>query len=169
MTLNESTSPIPHRAPETSELIRFLKDRPVGSLITYEELSAEIRKDVTNGARSYLQSARRYLNANHGQFWEVVRGEGIKLLNPNEAARHVDAERKSAARKVNRIRDRTGRIPFDSLDDEGKRIHNGLAVGTSIARMVLGKKGQDKLRANLPTAANEKLPDATRALDLFKK
>ena len=74
-------------APETSKLIDLLKQGKEGDTKTDEELTQAIGKDTAPGGNgySYLASATRFTEREHGIRWERIPKTGlIKCLNSGE-------------------------------------------------------------------------------------
>lgn len=125
---------IPEANIDTKILHDFLKTAKVGQLITYDELSALIGRDVREAARGCMTSAiRRALRDN--LVFEAVRNEGYRLL-PDEkiagvgmnAVKRIRRTASRAARKLSCVRD------FDAMSNEAKVAHNtGLSVLGAIA------------------------------------
>jgi len=109
---------------------RVLRDRLLragtGEKVSYDELSALIKRDVRTDARSNLGSARRILQSEYQIVFSVVRTEGLVRLTDAEnvesaaadATRAVPRAARRVAKRMTAVRD------FDALPNETKIQHN---------------------------------------------
>jgi hypothetical protein len=116
---------------ETRLLYDRLKPAVKADVITYEELSALIGQDVTNGARHLLTSARRLTQKEDRKVFGVVRGVGLKCLTDTEIANSGEATRKSLRRKATREGKKLECVEFDTLNGDDKVKHQ-------VARTLVG-------------------------------
>jgi hypothetical protein len=65
-------------------LVLYLSECPVGKLITYQEMSGLIDKDVQTEARHILTSARKITQREHGIVFGTIPEEGLKRLSDYE-------------------------------------------------------------------------------------
>lgn len=158
------------RRPETSMLIDLLKDEPIGSEVTYDELSEHIGKDVRTDGNGYLQSAREFLKTEHNQVWGVIRAQGIKHLDDSERIELSKAEQKSARRKAKRsMRTALAVVDYEKLDDAEKAEHQSLVATGRLFVLMAGPRGQKRIRASLTVPERERLPSPEEIAMLFAK
>lgn len=72
------------------------------AVISYASLTAAIQRDVQNGARSVLNTARRMVLNDEGLVFETVRGVGLKLVPHDELHKVASSARRKAGRVASR-------------------------------------------------------------------
>ena len=135
---------------------RFCK-LTIGEEMSYEEINAIIPgRDVQNGGRGILCTARNYAQREASIVVEVVHGKGIKRLADNEISDLAGA----AIPKLRKICSRTARkiacADYDKLNPEEKTKYNaGLSILGAIQQFTT-----EKVRAKIAevvTAVSNKL------------
>lgn len=162
-----TTKIIPGASAQTSALYAALLDKPVGTRMTYEELSSVARANVTNGGRGYLTSALRRLRNQHRQEWGVERGKGITRLDDGQIVIKAGSELKRGRRVLGKTKRILSCAEYDRLSPEQRKEHDAIVIGARTAELFTGKIGQDKLKATLPPGG--KLPEHDRVLEMFRK
>lgn len=79
--MTDERKALPELSVDTQVLIKRLSASTVGETITYEELSALIGRDVQNGARGFLATARRRLKRDERMVFAPVYKIGVKRLD----------------------------------------------------------------------------------------
>lgn len=118
---------IPELSVDTMAIYNALREMEIDEIITYEELSDLIGRDVSpNGdAYSCQASARRKCLADDGIVIECVRSVGVKRLNDEAVARTGDHSINRIKRESNRGLKRISSVQdFNSLSSEAKISHN---------------------------------------------
>lgn len=157
------------RRPETSMLIELLKDEPVGSEVSYAELSQHIGSNVQLEGNAYLTSARDFLKR-EGQVWGVIRGQGIKHLDDGERIQLSKSEQGSARRKASRsMKTALAVVDYESLDDAEKSEHQALVATGRLFVLMAGPRGQKRIKASLTVPEHERLPSPESIAALFAK
>lgn len=158
---------VPELSVDTQVLERTLRASAVGTIVSYEELSKAIGRDVQNGARHILHSARRRLLAQDRIVFGVVTDVGLKRLDDHgivgtagQRLRHIRRTATMGAREMSSVQD------FAALPNDTKVQHNaGLSV-FGILRHVTRSQTMLKLEGAV-REANDKLPLA-KMLDAVK-
>ncbi len=151
-------------------LINVLEKRMIkegDEFVSYEDLSKAIGRDVRNGARGILQTARRHIQGDHGVIIRSVRGEGIKKTS--DYAGVMDSTSKGISRKAKR----TMKEVVNAV--AGKELSNEQQIGVNARLSQLGAimlfskpKATKKLESAVTQNANNELPTA-ETLKLFEK
>lgn len=116
---------------DSTLLAKRLTSAAVGDTVPYGELSALIGRDVCNGARGCLTSARHRLLRESHMLFDPVRGEGLRRLNDVEK---VGAGTDGTYAKVRRVCARGRQIvaavdDYAALPPEAQQRYNaGLSV-----------------------------------------
>ena len=157
---------IPGASAETSALYELLVNKPVGTRVTYEEMTKLVRQDVANGARGKLHSALRKIRNQHRQEWGIVRGEGIVRLADDQIVDKSAATLKGARRRLGLTKRILSCAEYEKLSPEKRREHDAIVIGSRTAELFTGKVGQDKLKKELSQSGV--LPETRKVLELFK-
>jgi len=106
---------------------RLVEDRlrkaTVGELVSYSELAGIIDRDMQNGGRGVLTSARRALERD-GVIFAVVRDEGVKRLSDPEIVKTGEDTIARARRASRRGYRRVSMANYDKLSKEDQVTHN---------------------------------------------
>lgn len=100
-----------------------LRNAVVGEMVSYDELTKLLGRDVRQFCRSSITSARHTLEG-ESIFFDTVANEGLKRLTESEAvtktAPSYVSRAKSAASRGMRV---LQNVQYDNLDDNTKRKH----------------------------------------------
>lgn len=109
-------------------LYQELVKADVGGSISYKTLSLCVGRDVQDGARGALYTARKMAEREKNIVFGVIRGEGLKrlddieIVNTGESVRaHIRRTARKGARRILRVRD------YVALPQEQKVQHNAYA------------------------------------------
>lgn len=119
------------RSTQTLALIEALQAASIGTVVTYSKLSEAIKEDVQNGARHYLYSAMRALQAD-GIAFGTVRTQGVKRLAADEIPAIGDAALLHIGRASRRARKRMSVV--GGMND----VSNEVRVKVNTAASLLG-------------------------------
>ena len=106
MTEITRLSVVPGMRRETLELIKALKDGPIGATLTDAALESHCGKSVSPNepGYSYLQSAIRYVRRHHGLYWKRIPKTGtLKCLNASECLDEMRGQRQRVHRQTGRM------------------------------------------------------------------
>lgn len=165
---HESTnSAIPELSVDTQLLVKRLKKCAEDEMVTYDELSGIIGRDVTAKARHILDSARRILQRQDRMVFECVHGQGVKRLNDSAMANLGE----HGIKRIRGISKRTARkiacSDYENLSNEDKIKSNAsLSMLGALSMMTAPKKL--KALETSGDVANNKVPSA-KVLEMFSK
>ena len=144
------TKGIQEKSADTKVIEHRLRNTQPGDLVTYDELTKLLGRDVRQYCKSNMRSARNSL-IGESIFFDCVAGEGLKRLNNEEAVRASDHYRTRARKAARRGLTHLVNVPFDSLSDESKRKH--LAMSAQLGAIELF--GSTKSSKRIETAVSE--------------
>jgi len=87
------------------------------SLIPYAELSALIGREVQNGARGILETAKRSLLRERQKLFVTVRGEGVRMADNDGVIAQVKRRNKSACNSSRRAAKESMAANMTSMSD----------------------------------------------------
>ncbi len=161
-----SKKAFPDRSLETQSLVdRFLQLED-DELVTYQELSAIIRKDVQHEGMHHRSTAMRIARNEHLVCLACVNGEGVKRLTPEATAETGKMTIGKVRRESKRGLQRLACVKFDKLSTEKKLQHNISASILGVLRMMGGSGARKKLANS--TTDTAQLP-VQRTLEQFTK
>jgi hypothetical protein len=88
-TMEDKKQTIPEMSADARILIALLQKAEVGEVITYDDMSNEIQRDVRLQARSALYTAIKNLKKEHLLYFDTVRNVGLKRLSTSAIANGV--------------------------------------------------------------------------------
>lgn len=151
---------------DTRFLVQRLRKAAVGDLITYEELSKEVGKQVGGGFAA-LSSARRVLLREDQRVFDAVWGKGLKRLNDVEivgtSQRTATKIRRTAQRGVRTL---TAVADFSSLPREQQMRHTAAVSVFGVIAEMSGGRGMAKVE-KIAEGKREALPIA-QTLEAFR-
>lgn len=155
---------------DTMALIKYLTEKKdENGLITYQELSEVIGRDIQKEARGCLKTAQNRLLNDEGISFGVIRGEGIRKLSQEEVVDASDApimrSRRLAKRGFARLT--KGIQDFENLPREKQIKHN---VAASIFGMINHMTKAKSIQKLIPAVekASGILP-VMKTIEAFKK
>jgi predicted AAA+ superfamily ATPase len=109
---------------DTRLLYDRIKQAEVGELVTYEELSTIIGRDVRENGRASLLSARRVAKRDDRIVFGVIQTQGIIRLDDNEIVDTADAVLKTIGKRERNAAQTIAASNYESLDPEHRVRHN---------------------------------------------
>ena len=164
-----STKGIFARSVETEELIRWLRDIPIGELIPYQDIEAKMRSPLAQ-IRSNVLSARRAL-ARERIFFETVRREGIRRIGDEAWIDRGTNARQRVARLASRTRREMSYVVYENLSNAKKAQLNLEMTALGLAEAMRRPKVVESFRA-ICTAEERRLTlaeSASALRDMMRK
>lgn len=150
---------------DTQTLLKYLETIPVGEIVSYEVLGNLIGCDVQSD-RGSLESARRLLVRDNQIVFGVVRGVGLKRLNPSEVVEQEGETVTKIRRATKRSLKRLASADFDSLSKPDQNKHRLVSATLGAIAVCSSQKAHNRLEQRIQS--NGQL-DAVEALKLFEK
>jgi len=110
------------KSADTAIIENRLRNTQVGELVTYDELSKLLGRNVIEFCRSNVNSARHTL-VRESIFFDCVANQGYQRLNSEQAVNASEHYRTRAKKAARRGLVHLQHVPFDGLTDEGKKKH----------------------------------------------
>lgn len=129
---------------DTAILENKLRTAQEGSLVTYDELSKAIGRNVRKFANGCLYSARRILEA-EGIHTGCIAKEGITRLTPSESVGKARAHVTQSRRRARRGRTTIEKTDFSKLSTEEKQSALAIAAQSSAIELFSSKKAEGRL------------------------
>lgn len=133
------------KSADTKVLESVLAELKVGDLITYEELSKAIGRDVRQFALPSLRSARHGLLNSKKMVFGVEHGVGYRRLNDTEVVDSIEMDRKKMSRAANRSIRKLGTVDYDKLSHEKKKQHVIASAQMGAIALFSGKNAAKKI------------------------
>ena len=157
-----------HIGVNTKLLVNYLKDVPIGTKISYTELSTVIGDDITLPAnRSTLASARKILIHEHNIIFGTIIKYGLKRLENEE----IVLEGASGIRVVRRACKRAVRkvvcADYPTLSNTGKTKHNCSLSLLGTMHFMTNNKQQKRIESAVQQTMQQ--IDHTKLLEICKQ
>lgn len=151
---------IPELSVDTSLLVERLRKLAVNEVISWDDLSAVVSRDVRREAHSNLSSARRIAQRDYEIITACVRGEGLKRLDDSGIVSTADHSMSKIHREAKRGISRLSCVSdFDKLDNTTKIKMNAARAGLGVMSEITKTKNVAKLE-NAVEKSNATLPIA---------
>ena len=137
------------KANDTKILESVLGEAKVGDLITYDELSKAIGRDVRKFAQPSLSSARRGLLRDKHFVFACETGVGLKRLNDEEIVLSSESDRRRMKRAATRAIKKLTVVKFEGLSEELKRQHVVASAQLGAIEMFSGKNATKKIESQV--------------------
>lgn len=134
---------------DTKVLENVLKEVAVGSVVTYEDLSRAIGRDVREFAYQALQSARRALVRESRIVFGVETSIGLVRLNDSGIVKCTEQDRKLIQRRANRTIEKLHCAEFEKLTNEEKRQHVTASAQMGAISMFASKAASKKIASSV--------------------
>ena len=121
----ESRKTLFDRAIETQAAIEVMRPIGRGETATYGALKEKMGCNPQAGGRSNVNSARRYLQREHGMVFVAVPNVGYKRLSDTEIVKGSPNTVAKVRRETRRGSLRLTCVDYDNLSDEDKLSHQG--------------------------------------------
>jgi len=158
---------IPEMSIDTRLLIEKMKSVKVGDVISYDELSKIIGRDIrSRQGYARLQSARRNCLKQHGIVFSTVAKEGLRRCDDSQIVGQAEHFVHRAHRISKRGIDTLACADFQKLDNTKRVELNAIASGLGVIHHITSMPAQKKLMA-AAQQASDKLPLA-KTLEVFK-
>ena len=137
-------------APDVQRLIDKLGVPAVGTLITYDELSAILHEDPDSSRFGTVIAAwRKRLDREHNVILEASPSKGYVVLDPKGRVAQSSNRLKSGMRKVRRAADVALRTDVATLTDDEKRARDCVINVGSQTQLAAATESR-RLRISLP-------------------
>ncbi len=131
---------------EAQMLAEAFAETEVDEVLTYEEMSTLIGRDVRE-IRHVIETARRRLLRENGAVFASVRNVGVKRLSPDETvdeSESVAKRSRNANRKALRL---LGTIEYEKLTGDKRNEYTALQAQARIVDLTLRARNKRKLEA----------------------
>ena len=146
---------------DTQVLERKLLTMAVGEMVSYTDLSALIGRDVRNGARHLLQTARKRVQRDNQMVFTPIWGQGLKRLDDTAIAHSGEAARVKMHNISRRTRQKLACVSdFEALPNDAKIAHNVAMSVFGAIEQVTQPKALQKLAAHVTNGKHDALPTA---------
>jgi len=140
---------IHEKSNDTKVLEHVLGQAKVGQLVTYQELSAAIGRDVREFAYQSLFSARRALQNQQRIVFGVEANVGLKRLNDSGIVQSTEHDRKIIQRRARRTIDKLRCAEFEKLTADEKRQHVTASAQMGAVAMFSSKNASKKIASKV--------------------
>lgn len=137
------------KSSDTKILESVLVEAKVGDLITYDELSKAIGRNVRVFAMPSLRSARRGVFSSKQFVFGVETGVGLRRLNDSQIVDTTESDRARMRRAANRSIKKLGVVNFAELDEQHKRKHIVSSAQMGAISMFASKSATKKIDAKV--------------------
>lgn len=134
---------------DTRIIESVLVEAKVGQIVTYEELSKAIGRDVRIHARPSLQSARRAVLNAHGIVFSAETNEGLRRLDDSQIVDASEEDRAKMRRAAGRAIKKLSVVDFGQLPEDKKRKHIVMSAQIGAIEMFAAKSATKKIESKV--------------------
>ena len=163
----ESRKTLFDRTIETQAAIEVMRIVNRDDIITYEVLEKEVGCNPQHGGRGYVNSARRYLQREHGMVFVAVPNVGYKRLTDTEIVKSSPEALTKSRRASRRAAQRLTCVEYDELSKEDKVAHQ-VHLSLFGAIQAISKADASKKLTSQVAETMRSLP-LNQTLEAFKK
>ncbi len=142
----------------------YVVDKPIGEILTFEELSEAINEDIMKN-RNAVYKARKKLATRHKKFLVTERGAGYKVVEGMEQLDHAQSRHVTARRQSNEATFEVANIKTEGMNQEQKNDVRAFIAWN--ATVVSAFSNQAKRVHQASAAVNEKLEELTHKMDTY--
>jgi hypothetical protein len=118
----------------------------VGEILTYDQMTTSLGRDVRANCSGNIQSAKRIVAA-EGVILGAVKNVGYKRLDDAGIISKAAGTTKSITRAAKRGLNGLSHVNYSDLDDEKKREHTATAAQLGAVKLFSGAKSHEKIAA----------------------
>lgn len=137
------------KSADTKIIESVLAAASVGQLVTYEEISKAIGRDVRQHALPSLRSARHGLLKSNRIVFGVETNVGLLRLDDSQIVDSTEADRKRLKRAANRSIAKLSVVDFDKLSPEKKKEHTVASAQMGAIAMFSASQAKKKIASNV--------------------
>jgi len=146
---------------DTKIIESVLAEASVGDVVTYEQLSKAIGRDVREFAVGSINSARKTLQAEKQIVFECETKVGYRRLSGGEIIQASERDRKKVQRAANKAVNKLTCVDYDKLTPEQQRSHNVASAQLGAIAMLSTKASTHRIEKQIsngkPLAIGETL------------
>lgn len=152
----EKSKGIQAKSADTLIVENRLRNTKPGDVVTYDELSTLLGRDVREFCMGSVHTARKTL-IHESAFFDAISNEGYKRLTDEEAcdaASHYTSRAKSASRRgLTHLQN----VQFEKLSDEGKKKHLTQSAQLGAINMFATGKAAKRISAVVDTTKAQQM------------
>lgn len=160
---------IPEMSVDTRLLYQRISQMKHDEVISYDDLTALIGRDVRGRARSNLNAARNKAMRENQVVTEVIINEGIKRLSDNAIVEHTgDSARRRIRRASSRAMRKLASVAFDRLTNAHKIKHNAEMSQIGALQAISKDAINARLKSKIAKTATNGALSIAHTLEAFK-
>jgi hypothetical protein len=137
------------KSADTKVLENVLSEMKVGDVLTYEELSRSIGRDVRQFALGALTTARQSLMKEKRMVFDIERNVGIKRLDDNQIIDSTESDRLKMQRTGKKALTKLASVEFSNLTPDKKKQHVVASAQIGAIVMFSKKSSQSKIESHV--------------------
>lgn len=137
------------KSSDTKILESVLGEAKIGQMVTYEELSTAIGRDVRKFALPSLRSARRGLLKSKDFVFGCESGVGLRRLNDSQIIDSAEDDRKRMKRAATRSLQKLSVVDFETLPPVKKKQHTVAAAQMGAIAMFSSTSSRKRIEASV--------------------
>lgn len=137
------------KSADAKVLENVLSEAEVGQVITYEQMSAAIGRDVRKYAISALGTARRGLFKEKQFVFAVERGKGLVRIGDAAIVKTIEKDRLHLHRTASKSLKKLSVVKFDNLDANEKKEHTVASAQMGAIAMFSHKNSSKKIESKV--------------------
>ena len=162
-----SELPMGYRKALESDVYKYLKQKQVGDIVTYEQLSKIMNLEVPKNivAAGIMVAVKKTLERDDGKCFKTIRSVGIKLLNSAETVEVIDGNISRIGRIAKSGLQTLSTVNYNELTDQEKTDFNRKSGVLGVMKMSAMPKTQNKIEHyfKMGTIDNTKVLEALMA------
>lgn len=144
-------------------LARAMREIKVGEVVTYQQLSQTIARNVTREAQAALHTARGIVQREDRMVFDAVRGVGLKRLNDEEIVDLSDKARDHIRRTSRRTAKKLTCVDYDGMSRDKQVKHNTALSMLGVFMAMATEKSTRRLSEQVQIAGTD-LPVAKASI-----
>lgn len=137
------------KSSDTKIIEKILESAEVGQLITYQQISNAIGRDVRKHSVNSLNTARRGLLKSKGILFGVKQNSGLIRLDDKQIVQTTEGDRARVNRVAKRSLEKLSVVNFDNLDDKSKKEHIAASTQFGVLAMFSQSSSTKRIESNV--------------------
>ena len=137
-------------------------------MVSYEELTALVGRDIRNGAYSNLGTARRFVQREHQIVFDVVPNVGLRRMTDEEIVGSADRDLRHMSKTTRKTAHRLTCVKFAELPREQQVEHNAKLSVLGVMGMMARPASVQTVQKAIASQGDAETLATAKTMDLLK-
>lgn len=153
---------IHQKSTDTKIIENVFAECKVGDVVTYDDLSKAIGRDVRKFASGAIQTAKKTMLKDHSMVFGTVRNVGFQRLQDEQIVDTFDNDRLRMQRIAKTSLGKLSTVKFDALNEDQKKRHVAASAQAGALAMFSQKSTSKKIESSVQSTSTMAIGDTLK-------